>query len=236
VEASPQQRARMERAYLSGLPLLTSSKAVEEMLRQVGVVDIRPCVHGVDVERYRSHVPPSSRSLRIGFPVRTESVKSPEVLQATLEILREQSRPGMRLWGYGRPDAPASIVGLLDEFHANPDDTLLASLYSGSAIFGVPSRKEGFGMPAAEAMAAGCAVVSTDNGGIHTFGHDGVDCRIVPANDPRELATAILDLVDDPVRRNFLAGNAAGSVDFLSWELAGKRLVSALGMDLPPAT
>lgn len=231
-EAAPDLKARMTAAYHRNIPLLCSSTVVESMLHEVGASDVRLCVHGVDVGEYGVTTPQKDRPAgRIGFPVRMEPVKSPEVLERTLVLLRERFGARVSLWGFGHPGASVKICRLLDEFHVNPSNAKLAELYNGSAIFGVSSRKEGFGMPAAEAMASGCAVVSTDNGGIRTFGIDGENCVLVPPESPSALADAIGSLVEDSDRRLEFAHRAPGSVQFLRWSEAGDRLVGALGGD-----
>jgi len=65
----------------------------------------------------------------------------------------------------------------------------------------VPSVYEGFGLPAAEAMACGVPVVSSDGGSLpEVVGYDG-DGIIVPKKDSRALAEAIKKLLDDPGMR-----------------------------------
>jgi glycosyltransferase involved in cell wall biosynthesis len=219
----------MESAYRSRIPMLCGSEVVEAMLREVGAPDLRPCAIGVDLENFAMRSPPDSRPAgRIGFPVRMESVKSPEVLMETIALLREKFGRSLEIWGFGPLEVPDGFVSLFDEFHLRPSDERLAALYEGSAIFAIPSRKEGFGLPAAEAMASGCAVVSTDNGGIRTFGVDGENCVLVPPESPRALADAIGELVADPPRRIALARRAAGSVDRLRWSHAGDRFAKGL--------
>jgi glycosyltransferase involved in cell wall biosynthesis len=72
----------------------------------------------------------------------------------------------------------------------------------------VPSRTESFGNAAAEAMAAGRAVVATDVDGLPELIRDGVEGLLVPARAPLPLAEAIIALGSDPERRATLG--AAG--------------------------
>jgi alpha-1,3-rhamnosyl/mannosyltransferase len=73
-------------------------------------------------------------------------------------------------------------------------------------VAAVPSRYEGFGLPALEAMAAGVAVVAADATSLpEVVGDAG---RLVPVGDPEAWAEAIGDLLADPVERQRLA--AAG--------------------------
>jgi glycosyltransferase involved in cell wall biosynthesis len=62
----------------------------------------------------------------------------------------------------------------------------------------VPSRSEGFGMTALEAMAAGAAVVATRAGGLPELVRDGVEGRLVPPRDAAALAQAMVAVGGDP--------------------------------------
>jgi glycosyltransferase involved in cell wall biosynthesis len=69
--------------------------------------------------------------------------------------------------------------------------------WSGARVYVQPSRREGFGLAAAEAMASGLPVVATSVGGLTDlldFGRAGV---LVPPDDPPALAGAIKALLDD---------------------------------------
>jgi glycosyltransferase involved in cell wall biosynthesis len=61
-----------------------------------------------------------------------------------------------------------------------------------------PSRWEGFGLAAAEAMAAGLPVVATDIPEVREVVVDGVTGLRVPPDDPPALAEAITRLLGDP--------------------------------------
>jgi len=69
-------------------------------------------------------------------------------------------------------------------------------LYGIMAVLAVPSRFEGFGLVAAEAMAAGLPVVGTNVGGLAEVVEDGVTGILVPPGDSQTLATAITELLD----------------------------------------
>lgn len=68
-------------------------------------------------------------------------------------------------------------------------------------LFVMPSRWEGFGLAAAEAMAASRAVVATRVSALPEVVEDGVTGTLVPPNDPAALAAAICGLLADPARR-----------------------------------
>ena len=76
----------------------------------------------------------------------------------------------------------------------------LVRLYNSAQIVVSPSLYEGFGLPAAEAMACGAAVIATTAGAFPEFIEDGRTGMLVPPGDPDALAAAIRTLLADPER------------------------------------
>ena len=90
-------------------------------------------------------------------------------------------------------------------------------------IFFEGSEFQGFGMQAIEAMACGCALVVTDNGGIGTFGHAGVDCVVVQHGDVQGAASVVRHLLgrgDERVRLGVAGRENALEFD---WSEIGER-------------
>ena len=74
----------------------------------------------------------------------------------------------------------------------------LVTLYRRAAVVVVPSRYEGFGLPAAEAMACGAPVVACAAGALPEVVTTGGGGRLVPPNDPEALAKAVRELLAEP--------------------------------------
>lgn len=91
-------------------------------------------------------------------------------------------------------------------------------LFSGAQVLLMPSRFEGFGMVAAEAMAAGVPVVASDAGSLPEVidaPHGGV---LVPSGDPGALATAVEELLQNPLTRSALSRSARRSAERFRWD------------------
>jgi glycosyltransferase involved in cell wall biosynthesis len=92
----------------------------------------------------------------------------------------------------------------------------VAGLYRVAAVVAVPSRYEGFGLPAAEAMAEGAALVAADATALpEVVGDAGI---LVDPGDVGDWAAAIGSLLDDPGERaRLVAVGRARCAERYSW-------------------
>jgi glycosyltransferase involved in cell wall biosynthesis len=82
-------------------------------------------------------------------------------------------------------------------FTGRVDTAQLVEHYNRAEMLACPSLYEGFGLPAAEAMACGTAVVATSAGAFPEVVADGQTGVLVPPGDPDALAEAIRTLLED---------------------------------------
>jgi len=99
----------------------------------------------------------------------------------------------------------------------------LGGYYERAAVVCVPSRREGYGMVAREAMAYGRAVVATAVGGLVDAIEHGVNGLLVPPGDVAALRTELERLLADAELRARLGAAARASVP--SHEVAAAALV-----------
>jgi glycosyltransferase involved in cell wall biosynthesis/ADP-heptose:LPS heptosyltransferase len=89
----------------------------------------------------------------------------------------------------------------------------------------LPSRNEGMGRAAVEAMTCGLAVVATAVGGLPSVVEDEVTGILVPPEDPRALADAILKLLEnEATRRKMEAEGPRRAQELFSKEVMIKRI------------
>ena len=81
-------------------------------------------------------------------------------------------------------------------------------LLAAADVFAVPSRREGQGIAALEAMAAGVPLVAAHVGGLADMLTDGKTALLVPPDDPEALAAALSRLQSDMRLRQKLVANA----------------------------
>ena len=143
-----------------------------------------------------------------------------------LRLLRERlPQVQATLFGVGiRPiDAPAWC-----EYVQLPTLNELRDIYNSASVFLFPSISEGWGLPAMEAMACGCAVVAAENQGIRDFAQSGVNALLAPIRQPDALADHLYQLLTNADLRKRLAVAAVESVRYFTWERAVTSLEELL--------
>jgi glycosyltransferase involved in cell wall biosynthesis len=100
-------------------------------------------------------------------------------------------------------------------------DADLAPLYAAATVFAYPSEREGFGLPVAEAMAQGAAVVTSS--GTSTEEVAGGAGVLVDPFDVDDIARGITEAADRRAELDALARSRAGE---LTWSLAAERTLA----------
>ncbi len=120
----------------------------------------------------------------------------------------------------------AESTGLAASGFVPPD--LLGGWYERAAVVCVPSRREGYGVVAREAMAYGRPVVATAVGGLRDAVVDGETGLLVEAGDVAALRAALERLLADAPLRAELGANARRRAESAySWPAATAAFVAA---------
>jgi glycosyltransferase involved in cell wall biosynthesis len=100
------------------------------------------------------------------------------------------------------------LRGLVPEGIGSVSRRRLGEYFERAAVVCVPSRREGYGMVAREAMAYGRPVVATAVGGLADAVEDGATGLLVPARSPEALREALERLLSDGALRRRLGERA----------------------------
>jgi glycosyltransferase involved in cell wall biosynthesis len=137
----------------------------------------------------------------------------------------------LRLVGRLREEGPAQKV--LDELGLGPyidqvsrvNQAELVAYYNEATVFMAASLYEGFGLPVAEAMACGTAVVASDGGALpEVVGDAGV---VVPRGDAEALALAVGALLDSSESRSVFEHMGRERIqNVFSWKACAQRTIA----------
>lgn len=224
---------RMQKRVVRELGTLVtgSESAKRDFARDFGVppAKMRVVPHGVDIGTFRPIPGMTRKTNRL---IATTSADVP--LKGLVYLVR-----ALALLVPDYPDLELVVIGKLREgptermlrelnliarvrFVTGVSDAEINRLYAEATLAVCPSVYEGFGFPAAEAMAAGVSLVSSMGGSLpEVVGDAGV---LVPAKDPAALASAVAMLLDNPALRDELgAKGRARAIERFQWSRAAKK-------------
>lgn len=111
------------------------------------------------------------------------------------------------------------------------DDDELAALYRGALALVMPSREEGFGLPALEAMACGCAVITSNAPAlVEITGHEAI--HVDPSIDA--IAEAMQRIASDDVLRDTLARRGLDRAKTFTWTRCAELASDAYRASMTP--
>jgi len=213
-------------------PIVTVSEASRERIAAdfgVPAGRIRRVYNGVDCQRFRprpevARVP--GRVLWVGnLEDRNKGgrylLEAAARLHPRARLVVATGALAPRSWVYGEIER-LGLAGRIDlRLHLGAEQ--LAELYASAEVGVCSSLFEGFGFPAAEAMASGLALVAARGGALpEVVGDAGV---LVPVADGAALAEAVNALLDDPARRERLGRAARERVlERFQWERAARQM------------
>ena len=118
---------------------------------------------------------------------------------------------------FGDRDVEAQpLAGVSYQYHGLLDRESVSQLLRRTDIFIDPSKFQGFGLTALEAMGCGCAVIMPRQGGGQDFGVDGDNLLFFNGGDSEELSQQLRRLVDSSTLRAALQQKARQTAERFS--------------------
>jgi glycosyltransferase involved in cell wall biosynthesis len=206
-------RRGLELAHREAAAVITASRFARDELIDVGFdrdrIHLAP--HGVEIRAPEPAEEMQARLQRLGlvrpYVVAVGTVEPRKGLDTLAEAMRavRAAEPDVELAVVGPPgwldvpglDAPGiRRLGTVDE-------RTLDAIYRNALVCAVPSRYEGFGLPALEAMARGCPVVASNATSLPEV--VGTAGTLVPVGDAEVWAHALLEIARDDSLRVHMA-------------------------------
>ncbi len=182
--------------------------------------------HGVSLDLLEEQ--PRSRAKRGDYVLAVGTVeprKQYELLLAASRVGRDLPRiviAGSSGWNSGGIEARLRTTQGV-EWLSSVDDAALRRLYAEAIAVVVPSRAEGFGLPALEAMAVGTPVISSGGGALPEV--TGAAALVVDEASGEGWATAIERIATDHVLWDRLSAAGRVRAQTFSWETAANATI-----------
>ncbi|QTX05430.1 glycosyltransferase [Agromyces archimandritae] len=227
-------RATVDRTALSAARhvIASSERERDDILQALPDSTVHLVPLGVDPSLFELPIAPRREPLMC-FVGRIAAKKRVDLLLGALAELSPPTRLVIAgtVSGDQRVDLAglAARLGIQDrvEFIGPVDAAGRARLLGRSSVFVLPSEDESFGVAAAEAMAAGCAVAVTSEVGLAA---SAASAGAVATIDPMSsaIAEAILPLLNDESARLAVAERGrAYAREHFAWDLAARRTLAS---------
>ena len=220
IDLSPAARLGVSFIGRHCVRIIAVSEAVAESLSVCGVPNakIQVVPNGIDAAHFASNSVSRIQARaalsvpETAFVVAAVARFSPEKgLDILLQAARLRKTMTFLIAGDGplfaslARDLPPNVklLGRLDD---------VRPLLAAADVFAVPSRREGQGIAALEAMSSSLPIVASRVGGLAEMLTDGETALLIPADNPDALAAALSRLQSDLRLRQSLAENAASLV------------------------
>ncbi|MDD2679412.1 MAG: glycosyltransferase family 4 protein [Candidatus Omnitrophica bacterium] len=216
-----------------------SGQVKEHLIRDFKVPekDIAVINNGIDIDRFKAAALKPKTLMKkslglsegpvIGIIARLSDVKGHKYLiTAMKEVLVEYPAAQLLMMGTGKMQEDlnglAASLGISKSVFFIPEISDTVDALSAMDIFVMPSLQEGLGLALMEAMAAGLAVIGSNVGGIKTLIQDRQNGLLAKPADSEGLASAILNLLGDPSKREALGKQAQ---DFIQHNFSQDKMV-----------
>ena len=221
---------RVKDTYKLPLRRIVISSFLKGVLKtEIGVDSLGPVFMGINFSEFNLNARGATSFGRIGMLYHRHPLKGVKDGLRAFEIA-QRFYPNIQLVMFGAHRRPLDLPYHV-EFHHNVSREDLKRVYGSCSIWLVPSLLEGFCLIPMEAMACGCAVVSTRIGGIDDYAIPGETVLVSNPGDVNGLAANIMTLLNDKNLLLKIAGNSYQHIQSFSWTKAASNFLNCLSIN-----
>lgn len=212
-------KKRVDATWLMPMEKIVISRSLYQQGISLGACpdEIMYVPEGIDHAKYRVLRNIEGRPQRIVMLYHVLPLKGAQDGIKALELTRAKF-PALQAVLFGVSPRPKKLPSWIEYQCDPPQKDIVNEIYNGSSICISPSWHEGFGLPLAEAMACGCAVCTTDSGGVREFSKHEETALLSPPRKPKMLASNIIRLLKNDELRIRLAQAGRKRIQEFTWE------------------
>ena len=166
------------------------------------------------------------RKHSIVFHYRSADYKGPRYALEAIRKLKDKYN-NLTVDVISTEDRPEDLPEFCN-FHHSISASEVAEINNRTEVFMCTTVEEGFGLPGLEAMACGCAIVSSSYRGVLEYAADGENALLSPVRDVDAMVTNIVKLFEDDELRKKIAENGIKTGKERSLEKSAKEFESIL--------
>ena len=185
--------------------------------REEGISDLVQIPNAINHEEYRIYEDWHKREKTVVMMYSNAERKgSVYGIRALLDLKKMMS--DVKIILFGKVKRPEDLPQWI-EYYENPQrDFLVKEIYNKAMILLCSSIYEGWGLPVMEGMACGCAVVTTDCGGVRDLAIPNKTAMVCPVKDIDAMKSAMYELLIKDDLREQLVVNALQKVQEYDWD------------------
>ena len=211
--------------YDFNLKKIVIARWLYEKLSEMGIP--RTVLHyipnGMDFHKYRLINPIEDRPNRVAMLYNSSKYKgSLDGINALKSV--KKHFPDFEAVLFGLEPRPKKLPDWMEYVQDPSLEKLVTDVYNRSNIYLCPSWTEGWHLPPAEAMACGCAVVSTNIGGVRDYAIHKKTALLSPVKDPLKLSENIIYLIENEKMRIEIAKAGYSNIKNFSWSKATNKI------------
>jgi len=216
-------KERVDATWKSNLHKIVISIWLKELAEKIGAKDVFHIPNAIDHTLFRLIHPIDKRPQRINMMFSETELKGSRDGIKALSIVKKQF-PEVSVVFFGVGHRSNKIPSWIEYVRNPAQQYLVEEIYNGSSIYLCPSWTEGWHLPPAEAMSCGCAVVSTDIGGVRDYAINGETSLLSPPHEPEKLAKNIIKLLSNDDIRVRLAKQGRENILKFKWDRSANML------------